>query len=202
MCHFRMNIYININEGRTVGVLFLDLKKVFDTVNHAILVSKLSQLGISDDVLLWVESYLYGCLQTTYVNGHYSSVGSIDCWVSQGSILGLLFFILYVNSLPDSLVESRVYLYADDTAIAVSGNSTHRIIETLSSELQIANNWFRDHLLSLNLQKTKVMFFGTSQHLPKVCDVKVALGNVNIECVSQYKYLRGDLIVACRLLHM
>ncbi len=100
---FLENLYSNIDKGETVGVLFLDLKKAFDTVNHSILVSKLSHLGISNEALEWIESYLYGRSQVTFVNHTYSAAGHVDCGVPQGSILGPLFFILYVNSLPEVL---------------------------------------------------------------------------------------------------
>ncbi len=156
---FLQNIYENIEQSRTVGVLFLDLRKAFDTVDHRILVSKLSHLGLSNSTLYWLESYLYGRTQVTSVNNCYSKPGIVECGVPQGSILGPLLFILYVNSLPSVLQESSVYLYADDTAIAVSGNNSDDIVNNLKDELTKANNWLCEHKLSLNLSKTKLMFF-------------------------------------------
>ena len=116
--------------------------------------SKLSEVGLGPDSLDWVESYLYGRTQHTIVNNHKSSSGNLVCGVPQGSILGPLFFILYVNSLPGVLRNSSVYLYADDTAIAVQGDNTEEIVAVLNQELLQANTWFTKHKLSLNLKKT------------------------------------------------
>ncbi len=156
---FLQNIYDGVESGCATGELFLDLKKVFDTVNHRILVSTLSKMGLSSDSLDWVDSYLYGRVQHTFVNGYKSLDGQVECGVPQGSILGPLFFILYINNLPTVLTKFSVYLYADDTAIAVRGNNTACIIETLNEELAHASSWFTKHQLSLNMKKTCVMFF-------------------------------------------
>ena len=126
---FLKNIYDKIDKGGAVGMLFLDLKKAFVTVRHSILVSKLSEICFSHDVLDWVESYLCGRSQITVVNNHRLSPG-FECGVPQGSILGPLFFILYVNNLPDVLTESSVYLYVDDTAIAVGSTLNAAIMLT------------------------------------------------------------------------
>ncbi len=178
-----------------MGVLFLDLKKAFNTVDHRILVSRLSNMGLSPNSLGWVESYLYGRTQHTIVNNHKSSSGNLTCGVPQGSILGPLFFILYVNSLPAVLSQSSVFLYADDTAIAVHGENTDQILNTLNQELQLANTWFAEHKLSLNLKKTWVMFFGTHSKLPKLEDVRLTCNDTPIEATSTYKYLGVLLIV-------
>ena len=172
---------------------FLDLKKAFDTVDHRILVSKLSEIGLDEHALQWVESYLYGRTQLTVVNGHKSSTGKIQCGVPQGSILGPLFFILYVNSLPNILHNSKVYLYADDTAIAVRGNNTESIVNCLNEELKHARVWFDKHRLSLNLKKTRVMFFGTHNRIADSDDVHVSCNGVEIAATKSYKYLGVSL---------
>ena len=145
LVEFMQNLYDNKSKGRAVGVLFLDLKKAFDTMDHTILVSKLSHLGLSNNVLYWVESYLLGRSQVTIVNNVLSACGNLECGVLQGSILGPLFFILYVTSLPDMLPDSNVFLYADDTAIAVSCKNVQHTVNCLNNELSRANDWLQQH---------------------------------------------------------
>ena len=130
-----------------------------------------------------------GRSQVTVVNGVQSSCRSLECGVPQGSILGPLFFILYVYSLPGVLPSSNVFLYADDTTIAVSRNNIQDTVNCLNSELNCAHKWLQEHELSLNASKTRVMFFGTAARLPKHEDIHVSLGNTEIKVVNNYKYL-------------
>ena len=109
-------IYNNIQEGRLSGVLFLDLKKAFDTVDHDVVISILSKLNMSNSVLQWFISYLSPRHQITRVEGIDSLYGNVVCGVPQGSILGPLLFVLYINQLP-TVLSSDCFLYADDTAI-------------------------------------------------------------------------------------
>ncbi len=105
------------------GVVFLDLKKAFDTVDHAILAQKLSMYGIGDQAIKWFASYLTGRKQVTKVNGQTSSERVIKCWVPQGSILGPLLSFVYINDLNKYLGDCSVNLYADDMAVYCASNS-------------------------------------------------------------------------------
>ncbi len=177
-------IYRNMDEGRLCGVLFLDLKKAFDTVDHNIAIRLLSQLNLSSATLDWFTNYLTNRKQLTKVNNVCSDIKPINCGVPQGSILGPLIFILYMNSLPNVLTKSETYLYADDTAIICTGNSIHEINETMRSELACAATWMRDHRLSLNYTKTKVMYYGTSHALKQINDTTLQTGRSEIEIVK------------------
>ena len=148
-----------MENGHLSGVLFLDLKKAFDTVNHSVIFSKLSHMNMSLKVVRWFKSYLSNRYQTTNVGGIDSDYLPVNCGVPQGSILGPLLFVLYVNNLPSVISKSEVFLYADDTAIVYGGKDPQEIMAVLNAELGTAASWLADHRLSLNATKTKLMFF-------------------------------------------
>ena len=170
------------------GVLFLDLKKAFDTVDHQVVNSILSRLNMSPKVLNWFESYLTSCRQITKVNGTESNYKEVTCGVPQGSILGPLLFVLYINHLPD-VISSDCFLYADDTAIVCTGETVNDIVSSMNRNLVQAAAWLSDHRLTLNLQNTKAMFFGTSAKLRQAESVSITYNGINIDVVDYYKYL-------------
>ena len=120
-------MYKKLDEGCLGGVVFLDLKKAFDTVNHSVLLRKLSSIGVSDDSLKWFESYLMDRKQSTKVEGKCSSVREIRHGVPQGSILGPLLFLLFINDLCDSVELCGTSMYADDTAIFYMSTSMEEL---------------------------------------------------------------------------
>ncbi len=101
------------------GVLFLDLKKAFDSVDHKILLHKLKLAGLTEASVSWFRSYLNNRYQVTRVNGVLSEEERVEYGVSQGLILGPLLFVIYINYLPLHMNECRVHLYTDGTAISV-----------------------------------------------------------------------------------
>ena len=105
----------NVDRGKINAVVFLDLKKAFDTVNHEILLSKLRNYGICDKAHSWFESYLDNRMQRCSVHGTLSRSCSLSCGVPQGTILGPLLFLLYINDLPSCLSNCQSRMYADDT---------------------------------------------------------------------------------------
>ena len=110
-------LFENINKGLTSLAAFIDLRKAFDTVNHEILISKLCKYGIGGGNLDWCINYLSNRSQRTLANGILSEEAVVTCGVPQGSVLGPLFFILYVNDMQSNMPQSHVQLYADDTVI-------------------------------------------------------------------------------------
>ena len=147
------------DKGRYTGMVMLDLQKAFDTVNHAILLQKLSALGMRDESVDWFRSYLSGRSQVVDVNGTFSSEHCITCGVPQGSILGPLLFLIYVNDM-SAAVKCQLLLYADDSALMVSGKDVAEIEAALSGELEEIQDWLVNNKLSLHLGKTESILFG------------------------------------------
>ena len=113
-----------MDNGKLNGVVILDICKAFDSINHGILLSKLkNQFGIHSIELNWFESYLTNRKQVCSVNGQKSSSKEIVCGIPQGSILGPLLFLLYINDMTDCLEKITPYLYADDKEISSSSDN-------------------------------------------------------------------------------
>ena len=126
----------------TVGV-FLDLSKAFDTLDHQILFTKLEHYGIRDVALQWIKSYFSCRQQFVQINQTCSSMQTIKCGVPQGSILGPLFFILYINDLPKASKLTELLLFADDTSIFFSHSNPNYLENVLNNELLNIDVWLR-----------------------------------------------------------
>ena len=172
-------------------MLFLDLRKAFHTVNTDILLMKLKNSGFNANVVKWFKSYLCGRTQVTKMGKEKSPPLSVTCGVPQGSILGPMLFTVYINDLPDIFTDSKVSLYADDTAILFSDPDPEVLESVLNDELKVASNWFGHNKLSLNATKSRFMIFGTRSQVESCRNVKVKHGHVELERVSSFKYL-GD----------
>ena len=119
MC-FADTIRRNIDQGRLTGTVFIDLRKAFDTVDHTVLLRKLSSLGVVQGELHWSRNYLMNPTQVVDYHDVSSAAESVAIGVPQGSILGPLLFILHLNDLPDVVVECSILMYADDTVLFFS----------------------------------------------------------------------------------
>ena len=117
--------YSGLDVGKYVGVIFVNLKKAFDTVNYQILMRKLAHYCIRSSKLVWFKSYLSSRSQFTRVNGVDSKVQNISIGVPQGTCLGPLLFLLYINDLPEAINNANVYRYTDDTSLSYQNHSIH-----------------------------------------------------------------------------
>ena len=131
----------NIDHGSVNAVLFLDLKKAFDTVDHLILLGKLNSYGINGAAGNWFRSYLSERKQKCFVNGHFSTNRLLRCGVPQGTILGPLLFLIYINDLPNCLSHSCARMYADDTHLTYASNDIDDIDHHFNEDLAKISEW-------------------------------------------------------------
>ena len=130
---FTDSIRKEVDQGKMVGAIFIDLSKAFDTISHAKLLDKLKQYGICNKELMWFTDYLFNRSQQVKYNGATSERNAVFNGVPQGSILGPLLFLIFFNDLPDCLHHSQIMKYADDTVLFISSKDFH-VIETKLSE--------------------------------------------------------------------
>ena len=155
----------------TIGV-FLNLSKAFDTINHHVLLNKLSFYGIRGLQLTWFLNYLSNTQQYVNFNGTFSQKNTIKCGVPQGSTLGPILFLLYINDIINSSTFSRFILFADDTNIIYSDKTLTTLLQKVNLEINNVSLWFKTNKLVLNPKKTKFMLF-----VPKN---KPIIGDVNL----------------------
>ena len=189
--YFSDLIKTSMDEGKLTGAVFVDLRKAFDTIDHATLIAKLPIYGVHGKELTWFESYLFNRQQFVSYQGTCSERQSVRCGVPQGSILGLSLFTIVINDITEQLNDYKILLYEDDTVIFTSGKDSKRIEEILNTEFNNVATWFTNNNVVLNLKKTKTEFalFGTHQKLAKSEKVSISLNGKRISVSERYEYL-------------
>ena len=185
------HVYNELNQGKLVGMVALDLKKAFDTVNHKIVIDKLAHYGITSVENKWFKNYLSNRQQCSDINGIKSDPLLIMTGVPQGSILGPLLFIIYVNDLPSCFELSNVNMYADDTTFYFSSFEFDIIKCTLQKDLNNIYDWLKANKLSLNVAKTNSILVCNNVKRSKlpVDELSLSLNNDTLDQVKSTNYL-------------
>lgn len=162
--HLLEYVYSGLNSGcsgKTAGI-FLDISKAFDTVNHSLLFRKLESAGVRGIPLDWFKSFLQGRKQYVRIRNVASEVLPITCGVPQGSVLGPILFLIFVNDLYNGELNGRITAFADDTALSYKSNNLQDLHQKMQSDLNKISLWFTCNKLKINVAKTNYMMFSLS----------------------------------------
>ena len=141
----------------------MDLQKAFDTVEYQILLGKSNHYGICGVSNDWFKSYLSNHSQYVSINGYESGLAAINCGVPQGSVLGPLLFVLYINDLNQAIKFCKVHHFANDTHLFYLSNSIKKLNKLVNADLKRLVNWLNANKISLNVKKTEMVIFKSKQ---------------------------------------
>ena len=179
---------MDMDDGKIIGSVFLDFKKAFDLVDHEILLYKLKLHHFTDKACELFNSYLNGRFQVIKNGPVVSEMQPLSSGVPQGSILGPILFLLYVNDLPLNL-QSNINIYADDATLYKSSKSLSEINELLQNDLSKIDTWSKNNNMILNPKKTTCMVIGSKKRLKNIPELPLKVLNNKIENVSVQRVL-------------
>ena len=183
-----------LDEGKEVRAVFCDISKAFDRVWHKGLLFKLRQSGISGALLSWLTDYLSERKQCVVLSGTKSDTVSVTAGVPQGSILGPLLFLVYINDIVQD-IRSPIRLFADDTALYIIVNDPIAAAALLNDDLAKIHTWAEHWLVSFNPAKTETLLF--SRKVNKPVHPPVVLNNIQINTVTTHRHLGVTLSSSC-----
>ena len=145
----------SFDEGLLTGMILIDLQKAFDTINHEILFKNLKAMGFSEGCITWFQSYLSERTFFISIENQLSDYRRISCAVPQGSILGPLFFLIYVNDMPQA-VNSNLFSYADDSCLMFQHKEVEETEKVLNNDFKNICDWFANNKLSIHFGEDQI----------------------------------------------
>ena len=180
-------LYDVLNAKEFSLSIFIDFRRAFDTVNHDLLCKKLDKYGIRGPALKLFKSYLQFRTQRVKISDYLSSPRSITIGLPQGSCLGPLLYLIYVNDLPNISNTTFPILYADDTTLCLRNDNIHNLIYQANQELKTFQDWSTANRLTINTEKTFTMTV-TNKRLPDFIP-ETTLGQITIPSLGSCKFL-------------
>lgn len=184
----------SLDSRQNTCIVFCDISKAFDRVWHKGLTFKLNQNGINGNLLKWIESYLNGRSQKTFVGTSSSKTRTLNAGVPQGSVLGPLFFLVFVNDIVNKLL-STTRLFADDTSIACTAPNLTDLEGILNHDLNFISQWSKQWLVNFNPNKTEALFITNNRNVNKPM---LLFDNVPVQFVEHHKHLGLTLSRDCK----
>ena len=180
-------VYKNWKDRLFQTCIFIDFSKAFDSIDHQILISKLKLYGLDDNSISIITSYFANRFQQTRVDGHISNTGKVTFGTAQGSILGPLIFIIYVNDLFNMIRDKRdIIMYADDTLLMSSATDIKESVSKCQEMLDTVMLWCDTNKLSVNIKKKKFMYINSANVNPiSVLKIK----DKALDVVKNFEYL-------------
>jgi len=183
----KSTILHSLSKKEVVLLLLIDFSKAFDVISHDILLDKLNYYGIRGLALKWFKSYLCSRKQFVSIEDSQSTVQEIKHGVPQGSILGPLLFIIYINDMPKISTHLKFVLYADDANILITGQNVEEVVQKVNKLSPLLLNWVDNNGLALNLKKTCYMLFTSTRNRSPNIDIQLA--GTNIERKTDARFL-------------
>ena len=175
----------SLDNGENIGAILMDLSKAFDCIKHDLLLAKLNAYGFSREALRLVNSFLENRHQRVKINGSFSAFRQLFLGVPQGSVLGPLFFNIYINDLLLSIQDTDICKYADDTTLYTCDTNLDNVIARLENDSNSVIKWFPDNFMKLNTAKCHLLILGRNSNQ----QVTVNIGDSVIENTEEEKLL-------------
>ena len=182
-------IVTHMDKGDTVCATFLDFWKAFDSLDHCILLHRLSDLGVSHVVLRWFKNYLTDRHHCVKSENQFSSWKKMKGGIPQGSALGPLLFLVYMNTLPSIITAGTLLQYADDATLICSDSTPTSVAATMNYQLKLIHSWLVDSKMKLNGQKSCVMWFKPCRCRHQVSEQPdILVDNMILQTTTKQKY--------------